>query len=138
MKSGSSIVKTALNEALEKTPQPMGPPSKKEKEYIKGEQSINQTQSSIPGKDRPDRSIKINKSSVDKMTRYAVENKSVSRQGRRSGSRDKGESSSWTDSEDDIEKKRRGDSCHWGEKGFNCQSKKYSNNSAQARKVDSI
>ena len=83
-------------------------------------------------------SIKINKSSVDKMTRYAVENKLVSRQGRRSGSRDKGESSSWTDSEDDIEKKRRGDSCHWGEKGFNCQSKKYSNNSAQARKVDTI
>ena len=61
-------------------------------------------------------SIKINKSSVDKMTRYAVENKSVSIQGSRSRSRDKGESSSWTDIEDNIEKRKEGGIHAIGEK----------------------
>ena len=50
-------------------------------------------------------SIKINKSlCVDKRTRYSVENRSASRQ----GSKDRGESSSWRDSEDNIDKRKVG------------------------------
>ena len=50
-------------------------------------------------------SIKINKTlCVDRRTRYSVENRSASRQ----ESRDGGECSSWTDSEDNIDKRKEG------------------------------
>ena len=62
-------------------------------------------------------SIKINKSSVDKMTRYAVENKSVSIQGSRSRSRDKGESSSWT-LKTTLRKEKKGGFMPLGRKRF--------------------
>jgi len=51
-------------------------------------------------------SIKINKSlCVDRKTRYSVENRSASRQESR---KIEGERSSWTDSEDDIDKRKEG------------------------------
>ncbi len=51
-------------------------------------------------------SIKINKSlCLDKRSRDSVANKSASRQGSREV---EGESSSWTDSEDDIDKRKEG------------------------------
>ena len=99
-RSGSSIVKTiksALNEAWENTPQRMGPPSSRRRSRSR------ETKAALLEKLNQTGSIKINKSlCVDRKTRYSVENRSASRQ----ESRDEGESSSWTDSEDDIDKRK--------------------------------
>ena len=73
-------------------------------------------------------SIKINKSSVDKITRYAV---SVGNEVETKEKVVVGLTVKTT-----LRKEKKGALRHWREKGFNCQSKKFSNNSAQERKVD--
>ncbi len=102
-RSGSSIVKTiksALNEAWENTPQRMGPPSIRTRSRSRETRAASLEKLNQPG------SIKINKSlCLDKRSRDSVANKSASRQGSREV---EGESSSWTDSEDDIDKRKEG------------------------------
>ena len=102
-RSGSSIVKTiksALNEAWENTPQRMGPPPIRTRSRSRETRAASLEKLNQPG------SIKINKSlCVDKKSRYSVGNRSASRQGSREV---EGESSSWTDSEDDIDERKEG------------------------------
>ena len=92
--------KSALYEAWENTPQRMGPPSIRTRSRSRETRAASLEKLNQPG------SIKINKSlCVDQKTRYSVGNRSASRQGNREV---EGESSSWTDSEDDIDKRKEG------------------------------
>jgi len=131
-RSGSSIVKTiksALNEAWENTPQRLGPPS------IRRRSRSRETRAASLEKLNQTGSIKINKSlCVDRKTLNSVGNRSASRQGSKEI---EGESSSWTDSEDDIDKRKEGGIHVMGKrKVLIAKVEKNSSDSAQARKMD--
>ena len=121
MKSGSSIVKTmtsAFSEAWEQTPQPMGPPSTKRRRISRECKASTRTREASLEKIEWTGSIKIKKSLVDKKLGFTVESKSRSRSQNRSGSRPLNRAGSrdrwerWTENEDNIEKGKKGDSCH--------------------------
>jgi len=75
MQSGFSIVKTiksALNEAWEKTPQPMGPPSTRRRSTSRESRASIKTRAASLEKLDQTGSIKVNKSLfVDKISRYS-------------------------------------------------------------------
>ena len=119
--------KSALYEAWENTPQRKRPPSNRRRSRSRETRAASLEKLNQTG------SIKIKKSlCVDRKTRYSAENRSASRQESREI---EGESSSWTDSEEDIDKRKEG-GIHVIGKSFNCKSRKNSSDSAQARKMD--